>query len=33
VSTKMAEKPCLENTEVIMSKRDVKKDRKKNKKK
>jgi len=31
VST-MAEKPCLENTEVIMSKRDVKKDRKKNKK-
>ena len=31
VSTKMAEKPCLENTEVIMSKRDVKKDRKKNK--
>jgi len=31
VST-MAEKPCLENTEVIMSKRDVKKDRKKRKK-
>ncbi|KAG2605844.1 hypothetical protein PVAP13_4NG156100 [Panicum virgatum] len=32
VSAKMTERPCLENTEVIMSKRDVKKDRKKNKK-
>ena len=32
VSAKMAEKPSLENTEVIMSKRDLKKDRKKKKK-
>ena len=32
MSAKMTERPCLENTEVIMSKRDVKKDRKKNKK-
>jgi len=32
VSAKMTERPCLENTEVIMSKRDLKKDRKKKKK-
>jgi hypothetical protein len=31
VSAKMAEKPCSEHAEVIMSKRDAKKDRKKKK--